>query len=158
MYPIRLFFAAFLCVAIACAAYAGAGSPIELEQIRTQQKQIRAEVLAGKGRYADMSSRKRDELLAKQDGLLQLIECKSTESELTEKQKMEAFNSLEWIEAAINNADDERVICKSEKPTGSNRAQKVCKTVAQIRQEREDSSNAVDRRAICSEGQMCGGK
>ena len=158
MYPIRLFFAAFLCVAIASAAYAGAGSPIELEQIRTQQKQIREEVLAGKGRYADMSSRKRDELLAKQDGLLQFIEGKSTESELTEKQKMEAFNSLEWIEAAINNADDERVICKSEKPTGSNRAQKVCKTVAQIRQEREDSSNAVDRRAICSEGQMCGGK
>ena len=131
---------------------------MELEQIRVQQKQIRTDVIAGKGRYADMPSKKRNELLAKQDDLLELIEGKSTESELTDKQKMEAFNSLEWIEAAINNAEDERVICKSEKPTGSNRAQKVCKTVAQIREEREDSSNIIDRRAICSEGQMCAGK
>ena len=131
---------------------------MELEQIRVQQKQIRTDVIAGKGRYADMPSKKRNELLAKQDDLLELIEGKSTESELTDKQKMEAFNSLEWIEAAINNAEDERVICKSEKPTGSYRAQKVCKTVAQIREEREDSSNTIDRRAICSEGQMCGGK
>jgi hypothetical protein len=133
-------------------------SALELDQIRAQQQTIRTDIVAGKGRYAGMSAGKRNEILARQKDLLRLIEGRTTESELSENERMLAFNSLEWIEAAINNAEDERVVCKSEKPTGSNRAQRICRTVAQMREEREASERLIDRRAVCSEGAMCAGK
>ena len=158
MFASKLACAIVFSAAMAFSTSVAASAPMDLGQIRMQQQQIRAEVIAGKGRYKDMPARTRDELLAKQDGLLKMIEGKKTNSELTESQKMEAFNTLEWIEATVNNAEDERVICKSEKPTGSHRPQKVCRTVAQIRQEREASERAVYRRAVCSEGGMCAGK
>ena len=138
---------------------AGTDKSLDLDSVRTQQAQIRAEVQAGEGRYVDMPVDKRHELLAKQDGLLKLIEGKQTDDQLTQSEQMEAFNTLEWIEATINNAEDERMICKREKPTGSNRMQSVCKTVAQRREERENSERMMnDRNAVCSEGRWCTGK
>jgi len=121
----------------------------------TQQQSIRADVLAGKQPYKTMPSAKRDELLAKQAELLKLLEGKKTFAELTEAQQIDAFNTLEWMEAAINNAEEERMVCKREKPTGSNRTTTVCKTVAQIREEQEAARNAVDRTALCD---SCNGK
>lgn len=44
---------------------------------------------------------------------------------------MEAFNTLEWIEGAINGAEGERVTCRREKIVGSNRAIRVCRTAAE---------------------------
>jgi len=158
MFASKLAFVLFLSAVIAFSTTAEASPPVDLDQIRVQQQKIRADAIASKGRYANMPASKRDELLEKQNGLLQLIEGKTSESELNDKKKLELFNALEWIEAAINNAEDERVICKTEKPTGSNRAQKVCRTVAQIRLEREASERAVGRRAVCSTGEMCAGK
>lgn len=149
---------ALILLAASLAGNAFARPAMELEQIRTQQQQIQADVLAVKGRYADMPPEQRSALVKKQNELLKLIEGKTLESELSEKQKLEAFNALEWIEASINNSEDDRMVCKSERPTGSNRSQKVCKTVRQMREEREASRNMIDRRAVCSEGQMCAGK
>jgi hypothetical protein len=149
---------AALAVAILLLVPALDSSALELDQIRAQQQTISADIVAGKGRYASMPVSKRNQILAKQTVLLKLIEGKNTDSELSDDQKMEVFNGLEWIEATVNNAENERVICKSEKPTGSNRAQRVCRTVAQMREEREASERLIDRRAVCSEGGMCTGR
>ena len=118
---------------------------MDLDLIRTQQQQIRSEVQAGKGRYAKMPVPKRDELLAKQSGLLNLIHGKQTDADLSASQQMEAFNTLEWIEATINNAEDERMVCKRETPTGTNRSQKICRTVAQMRAERAGAEELLRR-------------
>lgn len=123
----------------------------------TQQQGIRADVLAGKKPYKDMPAAQRDELLARQVEILKLLEGKKTFAELTEAQQIEVFNGLEWMEAAVNKAEDGRTVCKREKPTGSNRMVTVCKTVAQIREEQEAARNAVDRTALC-ESSRCTGK
>lgn len=123
------------CVSNTCLA--GSDKALDLDKVRTQQTQIRADVQAAKGRYAEMPADKRQALLAKQSELLKLIEGKQNDDQLTRSEQMQAFNTLEWIEATINNAEDERMICTRERPTGSNRTQSVCKTVAQRREDKE---------------------
>jgi hypothetical protein len=111
--------------------------PLKLDQIVTQQQEIRAGVIAGTGRYKDMPENKKAELLAKQGQLLKLIDGKADTAELTPAQSIEAFNILEWIEAAINNSDDERMVCRNQRKTGSNRMTTVCRTQRQINEAHE---------------------
>jgi hypothetical protein len=129
----------FACVLSALAipsAFAADRLP-EFEAIRTQQAEIRTGVAARTGRYKDMPESTRGQLLSKQAQVLQAIDNKSSAAELTQDQAIEVFNALEWIEAAINQADDDRLVCERRKTLGSNRKERVCKTVAQMREERE---------------------
>jgi hypothetical protein len=118
-------------------ASADTTQPPKLDAIRTQQAEIREGVMNRTGRYRGMDENKRNELLRKQDFVLRAIEGKQTADEVPEDTWLEVFNSLEWIEAAINNADGERMICTKMRTTGSNMPTRVCKTAEQMRIERE---------------------
>lgn len=132
----RLFITLLLSAALLPAA-AVERKPLAVAAITTQQAAIRADVEAGAGRYRDMPLSTRGELLRQQDTLLRLLEGKVSTAELAENDRLLAFNTLEWIEATINNAEAERMVCKHEKTIGSNRMQRVCKTVAQMEADRE---------------------
>ena len=110
--------------------------------------QIRDDVMTQKGRYKDMSPDKRVELLSKQAALLTMLEGKKTAADLTAEQQMQAFNTLEWIEAAINNADDERMVCRREKPLGSTRTTRVCRTAAQEREAQERAREEMEPQSL----------
>lgn len=112
---------------------------LQFESIRSQQSEIRAAVEARNGRYKEMPANTRGELLAKQQHLFHLMEGKQSTQDLNEEQKTEVFNALEWIEAAINGADDERMVCERRPVLGSNRKERVCRTAAQIRAERDSA-------------------
>jgi len=59
---------------------------------------------------------------------------------------------------AVEESDDERMVCTYEKTIGSNMKKRICKTVAQRNKEREDSRDAMNRsRSSCGEI-GCGGK
>lgn len=138
----------FLCLCAASFAAAASGTgrkPLEVATVVAQQQQIRDEVLAGKGRYRGMPAHVRVELLSKQAGLLTLLEGKRTSAELTQNQQMEAFNTLEWTEGAINGAEGERVTCRREKIVGSNRAIRVCRTAAEEQRARERAREDMER-------------
>jgi hypothetical protein len=115
-----------------------AGS-MDLETIRTQQREIRKGATAREGIYARMATDKRDELIVRQDRLFKLLEGKKTSDELGESERLEAFNELEWIEATINQEPDERMVCRREKKLGSNRISQVCRTAAEEAQQREEA-------------------
>lgn len=123
----------------ASGAIAGPGpaQPLELATIVSQQTQIRDQVLAGEGRYKDMPEKTRDELLERQAALLKTIGDKRDPSELSEEQRLQTFNALEWIEATINAEPEERVVCTRQRRTGSMRVTTVCKTHRQISDDRE---------------------
>lgn len=125
--------------------------PLVIEDIVSQQEQIRADVVAAKGRYADMPSHKRDALLSKQASLLRMLEGKQSAEELTEDQRMQAFNTLEWIEAAINNEDDQRMVCIRERTIGSNRLTRVCRTESQWAEARERAREQLLSRGACTD-------
>lgn len=114
-----------------------ATAPLQLNQIRAQQQEIRSDVIAGTGRYKDMPANTKTELLSKQDQLLKMIGDKQDPNELSKDQRLEAFNTLEWIEATINKSDDERMVCSRERATGSLRVTTVCKTKRQINEDHE---------------------
>lgn len=116
---------------------ANQAAPLKLDLIATQQREIRAEVMAGAGRYKNMSRTTRDELLTKQERLLRMIDGKQDPQELSEEQRLEAFNTLEWIEATINKEADEQLVCARERKTGSNRITRVCRTRQEIEERRE---------------------
>jgi len=134
-----------LAVLIAVASICGSAFAIDrstgvnADAILSQQQQIRAEATAKKGRYKDMEESKRNDLFAKQDIVFRLLEGKQNSSELADPQRVELFNALEAIEATINNARDEQMVCEYVKQIGSNRPQKICKTYAQREKEREEA-------------------
>lgn len=141
-----LIFAAVLLASTAAAASDVAPRPpLAISAITAQQKQIHDDVIAQRGRYKDMPASTRSELLSKQAEVLAMIEGKSSSSDLSQEQQVQVFNRLEWIEAAINNAEDERMVCKREKTIGSTRITRVCRTVAQEREAREAARDELDR-------------
>lgn len=112
-------------------------APLRIDDIVTQQTQIREDALAGIGRYKDMPKATRDELLAKQAALLKMLDGKQDTGELSVEQRIEAFNTLEWIEATINKEPEERMVCRRERRTGSMKTSTVCKTQGQIKESNE---------------------
>ena|SRR5688572_22895735 len=89
----------FICLYVALFAAAAAGAdtrkPLEVATVVAQQKQIRDDLMIRKGRYKDMPDPTRVELLSRQAELLTMLEGKRTAADLTEEQRMQAFNTLD---------------------------------------------------------------
>ncbi len=109
----------------------------DAQAIVQQQNEIRSDAAAREGRYKDLDERTHASLLSHQDTVFSLLEGHERSTELNQRDQTQLFNSLEAISAIINRAEDERMVCERVRPTGSNRAQRVCKTVAQRREEAE---------------------
>jgi len=116
-----------------------------LADIRAQQTDLLADVRAGEGDFEDMAGPEREELAARQSRLLAMIEGKETVKDLDDADQVEAFNLLEQINATINDVQGQRMVCEMTRKTGSNRKVKVCMTVAQRDQLREDSRAVMEK-------------
>lgn len=120
-------------------------------EIIQQQTALRAAVLSGKGAFKDMDASARDDLLRHQEIVIDLLKGKELTTQLSEADQIRVSNSISSIVAAINNAEDDRMVCRREKMTGSHRPETVCKTVAQRRLEREEARDrrSDPRNAMC---------
>ena len=125
-------------------------SVLLIDDIRTQQAEIRDDVEARKAPYDDLSASDRNELLQKQSRMLNMLDGKHSTDELNEQQKTEVFNTLEWIKSVANNSGDERMVCERRAVLGSNRKERVCKTAAQWSEEREAARRAMAARGLWS--------
>jgi hypothetical protein len=111
----------------------------DTRSIVTEQKAIRIDIQDKKNGWDAISEEKRAQVIKNQDRVLQLLEGKKSASELTNAEQIEVINALESINAVARNAEDERMVCRRERATGSNSKTRVCKTVAQMRLERESA-------------------
>lgn len=153
----RAFLAGVLFCLIASAS-ANDHPNLSAEAVRQQQKDIRAAVEAGRGTFKDLPTAKRNELIGRQDRVSKLLEGIQRTTDLGELQQIDLFNELEAIQAIVNAAEDERMICRRERPTGTNRPQTVCKTVAQRRADREAIERDTGRRSnACSDSMVSAG-
>jgi multidrug resistance efflux pump len=123
--------------------------------IRAQQSQIRSDAQARIGRYKDMSETKRLKMFEHQDRVEHLTAGISQTTELGENDQIVLFNALEAIEALVNQAENERMVCRRIKPVGSNRPTTVCRTVAQLREDREEAERNMMRRGACASTSGC---
>lgn len=126
-------------------------SVLLIDDIRTQQAEIRGDVEARKAPYDDLSASERSELLQKQTRMLHMLEGKQSTNDLNEQQKTEVFNTLKWIESVANNSEDERMVCERRPILGSTRKERICKTAEQWRREREAARDMMDSGGICSD-------
>lgn len=127
-------------------AFAGSDKPLDLDKVVEQQQQIREDLLASGGKYRGMSAAQQAEVLKRQDTLFRMFEGKESADDLTQDQRVAAFNDLEWIEAALNKDEQgERLVCTRERKVGSNRVTRVCRTKEQIEFEREQARNNLDQ-------------
>lgn len=116
-----------------------------VDAIVAQQTQIRGDVQASRNGWETLSQEKRSEVLKDQDRLFQLLQDKQTIGDLEPDRQVEAANLLSSINAVATNAEDERMVCTRERKVGSNFTQRVCRTVAQLRREREAARDALQR-------------
>lgn len=144
---IRLSILLAVALLAAPAAESADQSNLDASAIRTQQQQIRADAMARKGPYAKLSPKQQRELQHQQDRVSQLLRSDVQQTtELPETDQVALFNALEAIEAIVNNAEDERLVCERHKPVGTNRPRTVCKTAAQRAAQRDASQERVIER------------
>jgi hypothetical protein len=90
-----------LALALAVPAFVSAEA-LQLDAIRAQQATIRAGVEAhNSGRYKELPATTRTELLSRQATMLELINGKQSEGDLTEEQRSEVTATLAWIDAML---------------------------------------------------------
>lgn len=118
--------------------------PFDVGEVIEQQREIRQGIESDSARYRHLSERERRELLSRQGDLLYLLRDREYQ-DLNDEQRVEAFNTLEWISAAINDDGDERMVCERTKTTGSNRIQRVCMTASERDRIREASRKELGR-------------
>lgn len=121
----------------------------DAKTILSQQSEIRTEALGRKGRYKDMDESQRTALFQHQDTVNRLLQGVDNTADLAPDQRMTVFNALEAVEAIVNKAEDERMVCEKTKPIGSHRPERVCKTVAQRREERLKAEQNMQRDQRC---------
>ncbi|KQZ56474.1 hypothetical protein ASD53_13095 [Lysobacter sp. Root559] len=129
-----------------------------------QQQRIRSDLDTGAGRYGGLPADARREVSARQDALFKLLEGRSYE-DLSAAERSQVSETLAWIEAAPQRSGEERMVCERVKAMGSNRVERVCKTVAQRQAERDSARNranksgvdrALEQRNVCANA-SCGG-
>lgn len=137
----------------AVASASGEPKPFDSAGVLAQQKQIRSDVDAGRGDYAKLEPAKRDELRSRQDRLGQLLQGRSYD-QLSAPEREQAHQDLAWIAQAGGTVasaaePEEKVVCQRVRTIGSNRTEKVCKSVSQRREEQKNRAEPqLDRPGI----------
>lgn len=142
-------FALMLLAALSTPAIANPTANTDAQAILAQQQEIRTEATAKKGRYSHMDASTREKLFEQQGKVQQLLAGVTDTTTLGEHDQIALFNSLEAIEAIINKAEDDRQICERHKPSGSNRPQTICRSVAERRADKQHAEQALQRNQTC---------
>lgn len=135
-----LVFAAVATGSIAEAADTAA--PFDVATVVAQQQKIRLDAQSGNGGFSELPAQTRSQLLERQKALLSLIEGRSY-AQLDEQQRLQVSQELAWIDSIAKQAAGERLVCERTKSVGTNRTERVCKSVRQRRIERETARDVI---------------
>jgi len=103
-----------------------------------QGDRIRADLREGET-YAEITAEDRSAVLAALERIDQKL-MNRTGPVLSESDKLAVFNDQELVNSLLVRArEDSRLICRRERPVGSNRPQNICISVAQRREARENA-------------------
>lgn len=154
----RLCFLALLLSAALPAGLAHATSDTPAEkptfaEIHAQQVELRNEVEKRRGAFKDMPASKRNELLGQQARVIEITARARSLEQLDDEDRLELFNSLEFIRATVAQAEGDRKVCEKSKFVGSNRHQVVCMTAAERQKIRSQTRDALGREVRCNESE-----
>lgn len=116
---------------------------------------VRKQMDAG-GRYAETNAGERARVNARLDEMGKLFQTHGEVAQMSSDDKLRLFNGQEEVNAILGKRDGQRLICKNERPVGSNIPVKTCQTAAQIEERRRgDVKDFRQRQDV--QGQLKGG-
>jgi hypothetical protein len=116
-------------------------APTEFPQLI---EMIRSEIEPG-GRWEYVPKKERPILEAKLHEMERVLDGKSSLDELSNDERLRLINAQEHANAILTRHDGQRLVCRRETPTGSRRPVTTCLTMAQRKQEQEDSHRFLER-------------
>lgn len=124
---------------------------VSIPEIVAQQTALRAQVMSRKGAFKDLSQSEREQLIEHQTRLLELLEGHDDIEHLNADRRLEVFNTLEMVKAAVNKAEDERQICQRSSVVGSHRVQMICMSAREKREYEEAARRNLGTRYKCDD-------
>lgn len=139
----------------ALAAETPAAAEPTLADLVAAQKALRADIASGKQTFAPDNQKT---LLKAQDELFAIAADNPADAHLNEDEWVKVYNAQEQINQIVKaSAADERVVCRRERPTGSNRKRSVCMTVAEWRSRQTSQPEMLNLSRQGSTGNVSGG-
>ncbi len=135
-------------------ANAAAEKPVSVPaaEIVSEQTHLRAKVVAKEGAFKDMYESDREQLIKKQDRLLELLAGRNDINQLNADERIELYNTLQLVNGIVAKAEDDRKICERTRAVGSNRFQLACITAKQQRENRDNAKSALAKAQNCTGG------
>lgn len=115
------------------------GEPFDVQTVLDEQTQIDRDIDAGTGPYAQLDDISMQELRERQRKLVGMLKGHQYD-DLDEAQRTRARTHMVFIKY-LGKTDDDQLICVRKRTTGSNRVERVCKLVAQSRDENKNSKD-----------------
>ncbi len=100
-------------------------------EILQMQHALRAKLESPSGEYSRFSESDIRKMEAAQDEVFHILAGVNSIDQLNEGQKTELSNALDQVKATLLANENNRVICKIERKTGTNLTSRRCETVAQ---------------------------
>jgi hypothetical protein len=108
--------------------------------------------------FEALSKSEKEKLASAQGEIRQALDGKATMADLDDAAKLKVFNAHEQVIALVNKAENERLVCVQKKRLGSHRHQLECRTVAQVKEDRDAARDSRMRTGTCDPGRgACGG-
>lgn len=122
----------------------GLALPTNASEFEQQVIALRKE-MTPTGRFSQISAEERARVEENLDVITRLFEEKGELSAMGDSSRIKLINAQEEANAILTRNDDDRLICKMQRPTGSNFKQKQCMTVRQAREIREKARDGIER-------------
>jgi len=117
-------------------------------EILQMQHALRSKLETPTGEYSRFSESDIRKMEAAQDHVFHLLDGVTSIDQLNEGQKTDLSNSLDQVKATLLANENNRVICKIERKTGTNLTSRRCETVAQREANAAEARREIDHREI----------
>lgn len=101
--------------------------------------------MAPGGRFEFVTRKEQAEVVASLDAMGALFDLYDSVARMDQGAKVALFNDQETVNAILKRRDSERLICRSELPTGSHIQTTKCRTYGDIQRAQTDSRNFMGR-------------
>lgn len=143
-----------MAILLGCSVLAQArssGPVLDVNLSFAEQRDGIQSALADGKTYAEISQDDRSKVMLALNRIGGALERAGSVQQLKGAQKMQVFNDQELVNTVLTRAAaDSRMVCKRERPIGSNRIVSQCMTVAQRNRQREEARNDILNRRTLS--------
>ena len=98
------------------------------------------------GRYSFVTPVERNTVIADLDLMGKMMAANGSVDKMSQDEKTAMFNRQEEVNAILAKRDRERLVCKFERPIGSNLPVKTCRTAGEMEDRKDNDKKYMERR------------